>query len=191
MLAFRFLGLRIKIYNTNRVQDEDSLAKNDIVEQINENINMHTEIICNIINKCSSDFFHKIDRLSSEMSSKKGLIELKELIRKLYLEQSLKESLYHLDFQIVDICNLIIEMEKIQSQITDSNMVVILEVFIDRLIEILQKSGCKTIENEKDFDIIRHQSIGDSVDDGTHIIRTVRAGVECNGKIYLRAKVIV
>lgn len=191
MVTFRLFGYEVKIDKVKQKKTDQAFPNNDIVEKIKDSINMHSESINNTIKQNLQVIIHKVENLSASLSLKDDLLGLKNLIDERLPEQSLIEATYKMSDQIGDICNLITEIERFQPKIADNNMAIILEVFIDRLLEILQNSGCKTIKDEFSFDIVRHQALGCFADDGTQIKKTVRAGVEWNGSVFLRAKVIV
>ena len=87
-------------------------------------------------------------------------------------------------------CDMIKELDRMQHQVSDEQIKDFIIQQKSRIREALMLSGAILIDEETEFNLLRHQNVnGGVVKNGTPITETVEAGVEIEGRVMVKAKV--
>lgn len=82
------------------------------------------------------------------------------------------------------------ELDRMQMQVADASILDFIMMQKSRIREALVLSGARIIDEETEFNRLRHQSVPASiVNNGTPVSETVEAGVEIDNRVIIRAKV--
>lgn len=87
-------------------------------------------------------------------------------------------------------CDILSELDRMQNQITNKEILDFITHQKSRIREALLLSGATLIDEESEFNILRHQCINVGiVNNGMPIVETVDTGVEIDGRILVKAKI--
>lgn len=95
---------------------------------------------------------------------------------------------------ITEICNKIISWREQRETLVTLSQLELLQYLIADCNQILDLAGVPTISNEESFNLSRHEAIGLTgriPRPGDSISQTVEDGYELNGKVLIKAKVIL
>lgn len=88
-------------------------------------------------------------------------------------------------------CDMLSELDRMQNQIKNEEVFEFISMQKSRIREALMLSGATLIDEETEFNMLRHQSVeGGIVKNGTLISEFVEAGVEIDGRVMVKGKVI-
>lgn len=95
--------------------------------------------------------------------------------------------------KIMEECSdLISEFEAYKPRFTTDEGIIMAETIQDRLTELLTKYGAQLIDNDTQFDILRHTAVpAQIVENGTPIQEFIRPGIVMRNKVLVRAQVRV
>lgn len=87
-------------------------------------------------------------------------------------------------------CDMLSELDRMQNQVKNEEVVDFIKLQKSRIREALIISGATMIDEETEFDLLRHQCTnGYIVKNGTPIVQTVEPGVEIGERVMVKAKV--
>lgn len=87
-------------------------------------------------------------------------------------------------------CDILSELDRMQNQIKNEEVLEFITLQKSRIREALLISGATMIDEEPEFNMLRHQSVnGGFVKNGTPIVETIEAGVEIDGRVMAKGKV--
>lgn len=89
-------------------------------------------------------------------------------------------------------CDILHELDLMYKQIPNDQVNNFIFQLKTRIREALMLSGATLIDEETEFNLLRHQTVdGGIVKNGTSITETVEPGVEIDGRVMVKAKVII
>lgn len=89
-------------------------------------------------------------------------------------------------------CDMLSELDRMQNQIKNEEVLDFITMQKSRIREALLISGATLIDEEIEFNMLRHQSVnGGIVKNGTPIVETIEAGLEIDGRVMVKGKITI